>query len=86
MKIPSGGSPAIATTPSISVQPSTGWVTRETAHIGNALRTLDLRNVTDRKENRRLGERMHGHVQKAGEIRQRPAHAEGERNDAHVLD
>ena len=42
--------------------------------------------MADREEDRRLGERMHGHVQQPGESRDRPAHAEGERDDAHVLD
>ena len=34
----------------------------------------------------RLGQAVHGHVQQAGEIGERPAHAEGEDDDAHVLD
>ena len=56
------------------------------AHVGDALSALDLRDVADRKEDRRLGERMHRHVQEPGEVGERSAHAEGEGDDAHVLD
>ena len=59
---------------------------RQALDVGDALRALDLRDVADREEDRRLGQRMHGHVQEAGEVRERPAHAEGEGDDAHVLD
>ena len=58
----------------------------EAAHVGDPLRALDLRDVADREEDRRLGQRMHGHVQQPGEIGERPAHAEGKGDDAHVLD
>ena len=86
MKMPSGGRPAIATTPSTRPQPSTGCGTGQAAHIGDALRALDLRDMADGEENRRLGQRMHGHVQQAGEIGERAAHAEGKGDDAHMLD
>ena len=59
---------------------------REAADVGDALGALDLRDMADREEDRRLGQRMHGHVQQAGEIRERAADAEGEGGDAHVLD
>ena len=52
----------------------------------NLLRALGLRDMTDREEDRRLRERVHRHLQEAGEIRERPAEAEREGNDAHVLD
>ena len=42
--------------------------------------------MADGEEDRRFGQRMHGHVQQAGEIGERAAHAEGEGDDAHVLD
>jgi hypothetical protein len=56
------------------------------AHVGDLLRSLDLGDVANREEDRGLGERMHGHVQEAGEIGEGAAHAEGEDDDAHVLD
>ena len=56
------------------------------ADLGDALRALGLGDVADGEEDRRLGQAVHGHVQQAGEIGERPAHAEGERDDAHVLD
>ena len=40
---------------------------------------LDLRDVADRKKDRRLGERVHGHVQEPSEVRKRPAPAEGKK-------
>jgi hypothetical protein len=46
----------------------------------------DLGHVADGEEDRRLGERMHGHVQEAGEIGERTAHAECKGDDAHMLD
>ena len=75
---PNGGSPAIAATPAIRPQPSTGWRDRQAAHLGDALRALHLRHVADREEDRRLGQAVHGHLQQAGEVGQRAAHAEGE--------
>ena len=57
----------------------------ETAHIGDPLRAFDLRDMTNREKDRRFGERMHGHVQKSGEIGERSPHTEGEGDDAHVL-
>ena len=54
--------------------------------VGDDLRSGHLRGVADGEENRRLGERMHGHVQQSGVGGDAPAHAEGEGDDAHVLD
>ncbi len=86
MKMPSGGRPAMATTPSTRPQPSTGLVSVRPPMSAMLLRALDLRDVADGEEDRRLGQRVHGHVQQAGEVGERPAHAEGEGDDAHVLD
>jgi len=47
---------------------------------------LDLGDVADGEEDRRFGKAVHRHVQEPGEIGQRAAHAEGEGDDAHVLD
>ena len=47
---------------------------------------LTLGDVADGEEDRRLGERMHGHVQEAGEIGEWTAHAERKGDDAHMLD
>ena len=86
MKMPSGGRPAMATTPSTRPQPSTGWLSVSPRISAMLLRALDLRDMADGEEDRRLGEAVHGHVQQAGEVGERPAHAEGEGDDAHVLD
>ena len=59
---------------------------RQPADVGHPLRALDLRDVADGKEDRRLGQAVIGHVQQAGEVGERPAHAEGEGDDPHVLD
>src|SRR5208282_2484602 len=48
----------------------------EAAHVGDALRALDLCDMPDGEEYRRLGERMHSHVQQTGEIREWAADAE----------
>src|SRR5262249_9389887 len=77
MKMPSGGSPAMATTPSTKPQPSTGLI---------SVRPPNLGNMTDREEDCRFRQRMHGHVQEAGEVRKRATHAEGKGDDAHMLD
>ena len=58
----------------------------QAADIGDLLRALDLRDMADREEDRRLGQAVHRHVQQAGEIGERSAHAEREGDDAHVLD
>src|SRR5207247_4180172 len=50
----------------------------ESPHVGDLLRALGLRNVTDSEEDRRLRQRVHGHVQQAGEFGNLPAHATGE--------
>ena len=42
-----------------------------------ALGALGLGDVADGEKDRRLGEAVHGHVQEAGEIGERAAHAEG---------
>ena len=55
-------------------------------YLGDLLRALDLRDMTDGKEDRRLGQAVHDHVQQAGEVGERAAHAEGEGDDPHVLD
>ena len=86
MNIPSGGNPAIAKTPTTRPQPSSGWRHRQAADIGDRLGALDLRDMADGEEDRRLGEAVHDHVQKAGEIGERTADAEGEGDDPHVLD
>ena len=52
----------------------------------DCLGAFDLSDMADREKDRRFGEAMHRHVQQAREIGERPAHAEGEHNDAHVLD
>ena len=59
---------------------------RQSADLGDLLRALDLRDVTDRVEDRRLGQAVHRHVQQPGEVRQRSTDAERERDDAHVFD
>ena len=58
----------------------------EAANVGHLLRPFDLRDVPDGKEDRGLGQRVHDHVQQAGEVGERPAHAERETDDPHVLD
>ena len=86
MKMPSGGRPAIATTPSTRPQPSTGWLSVRPRISAMLLRALGLGDMADGEEDRRLGERVHGHVQQPGEVGERPAHAEGEGDEPHVLD
>ena len=54
--------------------------------LGDALRALGLGDMSDGEEDAGLGQAVHGHVQQAGEIGERPAHAEGEHDQAHVLD
>ena len=50
----------------------------EPADLGDALGALDLGDMADGEEDRRLGQAVHGHVQQPGEIGERAAHAEGE--------
>src|SRR5436309_16023277 len=58
-------------------RPAEHWMAfGETAHIGDPLRAFDLRDMTNREKDRRFGERMHGHVQKSGEIGERSPHTE----------
>ena len=58
----------------------------QAADIGDPLRAGRLRDMADAEEDRRLGQAVHGHVQQAGEVGERAAHAEGEGDDPHVLD
>ncbi len=58
----------------------------EPADVGDLLGTFDLGDVADGEEDAGFGQRVHHHVEEAGEIGERAAHAEGERDDAHVLD
>ena len=59
---------------------------RQAPDVRDLLRSLDLGDMADREEDRRLGQAVHRHVQQTGEIGERPAHAEGEGDDAHMLD
>ena len=86
VKMPKGGRPAIATTPTTRVPAERRMAFGQAADLGDPLRALDPRDVSDAEEDRRLGQAVHRHVQQAGEIRERPAHAEGEGDDAHMLD
>ena len=85
-KTPNGGMPRIASDPSISPQPTVGLTLIRPRislhHLGARL----LRRVADGKEDRRLGQRVHRHVQQAGEVGDRTAQAERERDQPHVLD
>ena len=54
--------------------------------LGDALGPLGLGDMADGEEDAGLGQAVHRHVQQAGEIGERPAHAEGEHDQAHVLD
>ena len=58
----------------------------QAADVSDALGALYLGDVADREEDRRLGQAVHRHLQQAGEIAERAGHAEGEHDDAHVLD
>ena len=53
MKMPSGGRPAMATTPSTRPQPSSGMADGQAADVGDLLRALDLRDMADGEEDRR---------------------------------
>ena len=86
VKMPNGGRPAMATTPATRVQPKHRVGDGQAADVGDLLGALDLGDMADGEEDRRLGQAVHGHVQQAGEVGQRPAHAEGEGDDPHVLD
>ena len=54
--------------------------------VGDALGALGLGDMTDAEEDAGLGEAVHRHVQQAREVGERPAHAESEHHQAHVLD
>ena len=43
----------------------------QAADLGDLLRALDLRDVADGEEDRRLGQAVHRHVQQPGEVRER---------------
>ena len=86
MKMPSGGRPAMATTPSTRPQPSTGWVSVSPPMSAIFCVPLTCAMWPTAKKIADLVRLMHGHVQQAGEIGERAAHAEGEGDDAHVLD
>ena len=58
----------------------------EAANVGDLLRALDLGDLADGVEDRRLGQAVHRHVQERGEIGERTADPEGEDDDAHMLD
>ena len=68
---PNGGMPRIASVPSISPQPIVGLIVDQAADVVHHLRAGLLRGVADGEEDRRLGERVHGHVQQPGEVRDR---------------
>ena len=78
--------PRIASVPSTSPQPMAGLMRDQAAYAVHELGAGLLRRVTRGEENRRLGQRMHRHMQEAREVGDRAAHAEGEGDDAHVLD
>ncbi len=86
MNTPNGGKPAMATVPINSPQPTVGWVRIRPRIFSMRLGAGDLGRVTDGDEDRGLGERVHGHVQQRAEGRERPADAEGEGHEPHVLD
>ena len=86
MKIPSGGRPGNCDDAEDQAPAEHRVRHREAADLGDLLRSLDLRDMSDGEEDRRFRQAVHGHVQQPGEIRERPAHAEGKGDDAHVLD
>ena len=57
----------------------------EASDVLHALRALGLRDVANREKDRRLRERVHGHVQQSREICERSAHAEGKGDEPHML-
>ena len=76
----------MATTPSTRPQPSTGWVSVRPPMSAICCVPLTWAMWPTAKKIADLVRLMHGHVQQAGEIGERAAHAEGEHDDAHVLD
>ena len=58
----------------------------EAADVLHHLRAGLLRGMAHGEEDRALHERMHRHVQEPREVGDRPAHAEGEGDEPHVLD
>jgi hypothetical protein len=75
--MPSGGKPAIATTPTPDPSQLPDG-SRQAPDPGDPLRALDLRNMADGVEDRRLGQAVHHHVQQPGKIGERAAHSERE--------
>ena len=59
---------------------------QQAANIFHLLRANFLHRMADGKEDRRLGQAVHRHMQETGKVGERAAHAEGERNETHVLD
>ncbi len=86
MKMPSGGRPAMATTPSTRPQPSTGWVSVSPRMSAIFCVPLTCAIWPTAKKIADLVSECMRHVQQPGEIGERAAHAEGEGDDAHVLD
>ena len=86
MKMPSGGRAGDGDDAEHEAPAEHGIGLGQAAHVGDLLRALDLGDMADGEEDRRFGQAVHGHVQQAGEIGERSAHAEGEGDDAHVLD
>ncbi len=73
-------------TPIRKPQPSAGWLAVSPRISPMRCGALDLGDMADGEEDAGFGQAVHGHVQQPGEIGQRPAHAEGEGDDAHMLD
>ncbi len=58
----------------------------QSADVGNFLSSLYLGDMANGKEDRRLCEAVHRHVEKTGKVRQRTAHPKSEGDDPHVFD
>ena len=86
MKMPSGGRPAIATTPSTSPQPSTGWLSVRPRMSAIRWVPLTCAMWPTAKKIADLVRLCIVMCSRPGEIGERAAHAEGEGDDAHVLD
>jgi len=80
----SGGMPAIATTPSTSPSEQR-WVS-VSPRISEIFCVPYLGKCRDGKEDGRLGEAVHGHLQEAAKFASGPPIAEGENDDAHMFD
>ena len=75
---PNGGRPAMANTASAKATAKPGMGDTQSPDLGEALRALGLGDVAHGEEDARFGQAVHRHVQQAGEVGERPAHAEGE--------